>query len=496
MKALKQLAGETALYGISTVVPRLLNFLLVPLHTYALANQADYGIIGKLLAYVAFLNVLYTYGMETSFFRFATKSPDRKKITQTIVTALLSTTLLFTVLLFIFSGSVASFINEPGKSIYVKLFAIVVALDALSVIPFASLRLDSKAKKYVAIKILNVLVAIGLNLFFFLPAVLGKPDMFAPIFSFKPEHAAYYVFIAFIAGSLVQLLFFLSFYIKTKLSFKWTTFKPIWNYGWPLLILGFAGIANEVFDRAIMDQWLPGSEAENKTQLGIYNACYKLGMILNIAVAAFRMGAEPFFFRNADKTDAKPLYAATLKYFVIFSLLIFLGVLFYLNIFKRFIDEPYWEGLYIVPYILMAYVFLGIFYNLNIWYKLTDQTKIGMYITIVGAAFTVALNYFLLPKVGILGAAIATLAAYIIMCIISYLWGRKYYPIPYEKGNIIFYILMATGIYLLFRFLGDSLQLNNWTQMAFNTLGLLFFVGVVFFKERKELKLLFDRTDT
>ncbi len=495
MKAVRRLAKETIIYGLTTVIARALNLILTPLQTYALNDDtASYGVVTKLLAFVTFLHVIYTYGMETAFFRFATNSKEPRKVSETLSTSLVFTTLLFSAFLMVFSDQLATLINLPGKGLYVRLFGATVALDTLAVIPFAQLRLDSKPRKYMAIKVLNVVIAVLINLFFFLPGALDKPDMFAPLFTFNSADAPIYVFTAFIAASSVQLLVFLPFYLKRKLRWNKAIFAKAWNYSWPLIILGLAGMTNEVLDRMVLDSWLSGTEQYKKDQLGIYGASYKVGMILGMAVQAFRMAADPFFFKSGKAEASRVLFADVMKFFVLFSLTVLLGILMYLDLFARFIGPEFRQGLFIVPYVGLASVFLGIFYNLNIWYKLTDKTHFGMYVTVVGAIVTVALNWFLLPTIGILGAAIATLAAYVVMSVISYFLGQKYFPVPYQVGRILGYIALVLLIYLSFTWFSNQLGLEaGWSRMAFNTPGLLIFIGIVYVAEKENIKALFAR---
>jgi len=497
LKAVRSLAKETVIYGLTTVFARLLNQVLTPVQTYALNNDlSSYGIITKLMAYVAILNIIYTYGMETAFFRFSTNSKNPKKVGETISTSLLFSTACFTTILFLFAPQLATFINEPGKAIYVQLFAVLVALDTLAVIPFSQLRLDARPKRYMFVKLLNVSVAVCMNLFFFLPGALKQPDLFEPIFTFNSEHAPFYVFASFITASAVQLLVFLPYYVKRRLKWDKSVFNKAWNYSWPLIIFGLAGMINEVLDRIVIEKWLSGTPEYRAEQLGIYGACYRIGMILAMAVRAFRMGADPFFFRSGKEAASRQVFADVLKFFVIFSLTVFLGLTLYIDLISLMVGPNFRAGLYLVPYICMAGVFLGIVFNLNIWYKLTDNTKIGMYVAIAGAVVTVILNYILLPipEVGILGAAIATLAAYVTMAVISYFLGQKYFPVPYQTGRILSYIAVAVVIYIGITQASNALGFTpGWRRMLFNTPALLLFLGIIYVAEKENLKALFAR---
>ncbi|MFN0274136.1 MAG: polysaccharide biosynthesis C-terminal domain-containing protein [Chitinophagales bacterium] len=458
--SLRKLAGQTAVYGLSTILVRMLNYLLAPLHTRVFLDQGDYGAISELYAYVTFLNVIFMYGMETAFFRFAKNGnslQQNRTVFSTAQTSLLFTTLIFLFPLLFLSGNIANVLQYPGQGEYVIYFALIIAFDTLVNIPFAKLRLENKPWKYFTIKLVNVGINIFFNFFFLLPALTGNDKLFAFTgFVYKPELGVAYVFMANLIASTVTFLIFTRTFFN--LHFDRTLWKKMMRYGLPLIIIGLAGMINETIDRILLKYWLPGTPAENLKQVGIYSAVYKISIFMTLAVQAFRMGAEPFFFNNAAEKNAPRTYADVMKYFVIVCCFIFLLVGMFPEVFKIIIGENYHEGLFIVPILLMANLFLGIYYNQSVWYKLTDKTTFATLIPIVGAAITLVLNFLLIPKIGYQGSAWATLACYGGMVILSYIIGQKYYPVPYNLRKILLYLVLS----VLFCLLG--LQCVKWFE--------------------------------
>ncbi|MBW6459971.1 MAG: oligosaccharide flippase family protein [Bacteroidales bacterium] len=494
MNPLKKLAGQTLVYGMGTIVPRLLNyFLLTPFYTRVFIT-GEYGVITELYAYVAFLLVLLTYGMETAFFRFAEKEPDTRKVFGTSVVSLFVTSSLFVLLVLLFNQPIADLIKYGDHKEYITWFAIIVALDAFTAIPFAYLRQRNKALRFSVIKIVNVLVNIGLNFFFLwlAPKMLANnPESWVRLI-YDPTIGVGYAFIANLVASGITLLLLLPDLLRIRPSADTELLRRMLRYAFPLLIVGLAGMVNEVADKIIfkyliiVPDGVPDPEAYAMGQLGIYGAAYKLSVLMTLFIQMFRYAAEPFFFAQVKEENAKKVYADVMKYFIIFGLFIFLGVTLFIDIVKYFIGPDYREGLFIVPIVLMANLLLGITFNLSIWYKLNDMTRYGAYIGLTGAAVTIIMNVLLVPKLSYLGAAIGHFSAYLVMVILSYIWGQKYYRIEYQLRRIGFYGLLAAGLFLVSYFMPFE---SKSISLAFNSLLFTIFLGIVVYKEKRDFVL-------
>jgi len=478
---LKKLAGQTAVYGLSSILGRLLNYLLVPLYTRLFAPEV-YGIVTELYAYVTFLLILLTYGMETGFFRFVQDKSIFDKVYSSVLTSLFVTSSAFIVLLLIFLKPVAGWMQYGANPEYILWIGIIVALDAVISIPFAKLRLQNKAWKFATIKLINIGITIGLNLFFLVlcpKLYVSNPDS-SLLIVFSPEIGVGYVFISNLIANLLTLLMLIPEIFNIKFSFDKVLLKKILIYAMPLLIAGFAGMINETLDRIIL-KYLTPEHLNPMEQLGIYGANYKLAILMTLFIQMFRYAAEPFFFNNKNESNAKELYAKATKYFIICGLLIFLGVMFYIDFIKYFIDKDYHEGLKVVPVLLLANLFLGIFFNFSIWYKLNDMTKYGAYLAIFGAMITIVLNVILVPIFGYVGSAWATLICYFAMMVLSFYWGQKFYKVPYNLLNAGFYFMLAAVLYAMSMFLRPDSQLMVY---ILNSGLLIVFIGVFTFKER------------
>jgi O-antigen/teichoic acid export membrane protein len=466
----RQFIKETFIYGIATIIPRVLNFLLVPLHTQSLP-VTDYAENTAFYVYAAFFNVLLTYGMETSFFRFFTDRKQKDRVLGTATISLLITTAFVFVVLFAQAAPVAAFV---GMSTYhFTLLLGVLLCDTLVVIPFAHLRASGKANRFTSLKLLNVGLYTGLNLVFlwWIPRTEGL---------FLQDDPVQYVFIANFVASATVFLFVLPFYFR--LSWQWSRpmQRQMLRYGAPIMIAGLAFVVNENLDKLLIRHYI------DDATMGAYSGCYKLAVFMTLFVQAFRLGAEPFFFKYAKQKDAPKVYALILKYFVICGCVLLIGVCVFLEPLKELLirNERYWIAIQIVPIILLANLFFGIYHNLSVWYKITDRTQIGMYISVGGALATIGLNVWLIPSIGFMGAAWATLLTYGAMATVSYLLSRRYYPIPYDMGRLAFYLLTSIGIagVYIYQFAG-SLYLG--------TLMLFVFLLLSFFLEKNELKQLF-----
>ena len=451
MSLYKSLFKQTAIYGIATVLPRMLSFLLVRLHT-DIMEPANYGEITTLMAYMVFLNVLLSYGMETSFFRFYNKETDKNSVVETSTLSVFWTSLVFLVIALFAREIIATLLQV--KVDYVIYAIWILVLDALSTIPFAKLRAFQRPKLFAIIKFLNVGLNLGLNFFFlyFLPKIVtANPDSILASF-YVENFQIGYVLLANVFASLATLLCFLPDYIKLKWIFNKVLWIQMLKYGYPILIAGLAFGINEHLDKILLDIF-----NVSKADIGAYGACYKLGLFMVLFRTAYTLGIEPFFFSHASNENAKETYATITKYFVIFGSLMTLGVIVFADVLKIVMirDSSYWNAMGVVPLIILANFFLGIYTNLSVWYKLTNQTHIGAYISIVGAIITLALNYLLIPTMSYYGSAIATIAAYGTMMLISYILGNKYYPIPYDMKKIGAYlgisILFSTVYFYLFR---------------------------------------------
>lgn len=493
MKAIKKLAGQTVVYGMGTIVPRLLNYLLLtPFYTRIFA-EGQYGIVTELYAYVAFLLVLLTYGMETSFFRFSSTEENKNRVYTTAMSTLFVSSSIFILLAILFSSSIATFIRYPSHSEYIIFFAIIVGMDAFLSIPFARLRQQNKAFRFAMIKIINVTVNIFFNFFFllFCPWFIEQnPDSVLTLV-YNEEIGVGYAFISNLIATVVTFFLLLPDIFRIRFSFDSALLKRMLAYAWPLLLVGLFGMINEVSDKLLFKFLIrvPENIADKNLyvleQLGVYGANYRLAVLMTLFIQMFRYAAEPFFFSHSREENAKDLYASVMKYFIIFCLFIFLLVTLFLGIFKYFIGPNFRSGLHIVPIILMANLLLGIFYNLSVWYKLTDKTLYGALIAFIGAVITIALNVVLVPDFGYSGAAWAHLSCYFVMVVLSFILGRKYYKIKYDLGNISIYFLLATGLYILSENIHVAVGFGLY---ALHASFLLIFLLAAYFLERKKYK--------
>jgi len=462
LNPIKRLAGQTAIYGTSSIVGRLLNYLLVPIYTRVFVTQ-DFGIFVEMYSYVAFLLVILTYGMETAFFRYAEKQKEIKDtVYSTSLISVLSTSTLFIIIVFINSEQLAALVQYPQHPEYIKWLALIVGLDALSNIPYAKLRAENKAIRFATIKLINIGINISLNLFFlvFCPWVLNNEYTFLADFVNKvydPQIGVGYIFISNLIASISAVVLLLPQIISSNWNFDIVLWRSMLIYAIPLLLGGLAGVANEALDKLLLKYMLPRDVA--MSQVGIYGACYKISIMMTIFIQAFRFAAEPFFFAHARTQNAKELYGEVMKYFVIVCLLIFLSIMLFIDVVQHFVGEEYREGLIVVPILLLANMFLGIYFNLSIWYKITGRTHFGAIFALSGALITLLLNIWWIPLIGYVGSAWATLICYMTMTLLSYFIGKRYYPIKYDERKIISYIAFGIGIYLLSKLLVDSIPL-------------------------------------
>jgi O-antigen/teichoic acid export membrane protein len=478
---IKKLAGQTIIYGLGTIVPRFLNYLLTPLLTYAF-TPAEFGINSELYAYIAFLNVVFTYGMETTFFNFNAKHENKSEVYNTAMLSLLSSTLLFGLVLFLFSSTIADALTTPNAS-YPAQFIIwsilIIASDSITAIPFAKLRAENKALKFSILKLSNVLINFGLTIFFVYVCKKAFDNNERNFFSalYNPNIGIGYAFLANLIANVFTFLFLSKQIFSIPLKWNMPLLRQMLSYTWPLIILGLAGMVNETLDRIILKKLMVDKEEAQIAQ-GIYGACYKIAILMTIFIQAFRFAAEPFFFGKAQERDSKKSYALIMKYFIIFCLFLFLGTVMNLDWIKYFIDEPYREGLKVVPILLMANLFLGVVYNLSIWYKLSAMTKFGAAIALTGAAITIAINIIFVPVFSYTACAWATFLAYGGMMVLSYVLGQKYFPVKYNLRAITVYSSLALGLYLIsFTYQDLSTPL---LRLVLNNLFVISFAWIVY----------------
>lgn len=481
MSRLKTLYKQTFIYGLATVVPKMISFLLVRLHTdkSVLSNVADYGDVSLIFAYFVLFNVLLAYGMETAFFRFFNSDEHKKTVLSTSAISLLLTSTMVLAIGYIFRSDLSSLVHIDAD--YIVLVLWILFFDALVIIPFAYLRALGKTIKYTVVKLTNVILNLGLNivLLLYLKSWAETSTLWQTFY--KPDFEVHYIFIANVIASGVTLLLLISFYFKLNYSFSTTLWKKMLRYAFPVLVAGVAFSINEAFDRILLERLLP--ENLSKDAIGTYSACYKLALFMMLFATAYRLGVEPFFFNNAKDTDAKTNYAKILEFFVIFGALILLSVVVFIDVLKLILipNEAYWEAMTVVPILLLAYLFLGIYHNLSVWYKITDRTKFGAYISIFGALITLLINIIFIPKFGYMASATATLFAYATMAVTSYTLGKKHYAIPYNLKKI--------GLYLAMSIMFSGLSFYVFRGHYFiGILLILILITVIWIKEKNFLK--------
>ena len=488
MSSIKKLAGQTMWYGVSSMAARFINYLLTPFLTYTLAKTSDYGKMSLIYAAIPVLNVIFTYGFETAYFRFASRKEYKDSLYSTSAISLVFSTLLFTFLLWLARDSFAGIVGltDVPAIVYVSIF--VIAFDALSTIPFAKLRLEERPRKYALVKVGGILINIFFTWFFvgYCPSHADQVSNSFLIFIYNPDvNPIVYVLIANLIQSVFTLLLLSSEISEIKLKFNFPLWKEMIIYSLPLVIVGMGGMVNEVFDRLMLRWWQPGTVTFKEQQVGIYSACYKLAILITLFIQAFRLGAEPFFFKQAEGQNPQKVYARVMKFFVIIISCMFLVVSLYLDVWKIFIAPAYWPGLKVVPILLLANIFLGIYYNLSIWYKLTNKTSTGAYITLAGTVITIILNYIFIPHYGFVACAWATFLCYFTMMVLCFIWGQKAYSIPYAWKKLCAYIVIVVLLYfiheaIIYFFKGN--RINYVTA----TLLLMLYIWFILKVERKE----------
>ena len=486
---MKILAKETAIYGVSSIVGKFLNWMLVPLYTYVLQQQSDYGIVTNLYAWTALLLVILTYGMETGFFRFANKEGENPQtVYSTSLIALFTTSLLFAVVCVIWQVPIANTLGYPSHSEFIALLGIVVAMDAFASIPFAYLRYRKRPLQFAALKLLFVFLNIALNLFFLV--LCPKIQDWGVISSwYDPNYGVGYVFVANILATGIQTLCLLPAILEggkhSKGLFSWTLLKQMLKYSLPLLVLGVCGIMNQTLDRILFPFFYEGADAQ--TQLGIYGACFKVAMVMMMFTQAFRYAYEPFVFAKHKDRESVAAYADAMKYYIIFSYMILLGMIFYLDLLKFIIAPSYWEGLKVVPVVLWTYIFQGVYFNLSFWYKLTDKTQWGAYFSLIGVVITFGLQAVFVPRIGYMASAASSTVCYLVIMLLSYIIGRRHLEIPYDLRRIGIYTGIVIAILAGYYGLAQLLPMNEWTKMGIGTILLIIYCTMFYRLDGKSL---------
>jgi len=492
MNIFKKLASETASYGVSTILGRSLNFLLVFIHTKVFMPD-DMGINNKLYSYVAIANIIYTYGMETAFFRFAAE--DKAKYYNIIQSAIIVSSISFSGILIVFSSPIINYLGYAGKETYLIWLALIIAIDAITAIPFARLRLEKQTKRFVKAKIINILINIILNIVFLLVfKKIAEGDYFLVLQPmakklYNPEIGAGYIFLANLIANASFFYFLRPEFRDFKFQFDHKEFKKLWIYAYPIMIMVLASTYNMVFDRLLLERLLPDGFYPNRTSqqaLGIYGSVYKLSIFMSLATQAFRYAAEPFFLSKTDDKNSPENLAQVTKWFLITCIFIWLGVSLNLDVLKTLFlgQRIYWEGIVVVPVLLLANLFLGVYYNISVWFKLNNKTYFGTLITFIGLGITIIANIMLIPRIGYMGCAIAFLISCFSMTALCYLLGQRYYPVPYKIESALGYIFSAgLLIYCVMQIRFDNL----WFSIPYHTILLLLYTACVVIVERKTI---------
>jgi O-antigen/teichoic acid export membrane protein len=480
MNEIRTLAKQTAIYGFGTIVPRFLNYGIITFFYTRIFVKAEYGVITELYAWMVFLLIVLTYGMETGFFRFAQKKEDSARVYSTSLLSLLITSSLFVILVYVFIGPVAAFFNYRENHDYIKLFAAIIAIDAFTAIPFAWLRKENRPVVFSIIKVTNVIITIVTVLFLLLwaPGIYERSDgWFRSVYD--PNYRVGYVFVANLVGSIFTLIMLLPYILKIKFVFD----RAIWNkmigYSFPLMIAGLAGSINDTLDKVILRRMV--GEENGLATVGEYGAGYKIAVLMALFIQMFRFAAEPFFFERAKHENAKETYAYVMKYFVIIMLIVYLGINLYISGVQLIIDKTFRDAIIVVPIVSMGYLLYGIYINHSIWYKLNDLTRFGIYITVIGGVITVLINVFFIPVYGYIASAWAHIAAYGAMIIASFIFARNHYRVKYNMKELIPYFVLAIGMVIFSRLYNYK---NLVSELLINTIFIAGFIVYAQFQDK------------
>jgi len=488
LSSIKKLAGETIWYGGSSIAARFLNYLLTPYLTAKLSGPG-YGEMSLVYAAIPFLNVVFTYGLETAFFRFSQKEEHRKDIYSTASISIFISTAILSFLLFSGQNALTNFLKLNDHPEFIRYSIIIIALDTLTTLPFAKLRQEGRPVKFAMVRISNILLTIGLTYFFIsvCPKIVAHDPKGLIAHYYIKDYGVGYVILANVIASAFTFLLLLKEFLTIRFRFNGALWRQMLIYSLPLLVAGFGGMINETFDRIMLGWWAPvKSVSAAKNEVGIYSACYKLSILITLFIQAFRMGAEPFFFKQAVGANPQRTYARVMKFFVMTITVMFLVVVLYLDIWKHFIrNKTFWDGLKVVPILLLANMFLGIYYNLSIWYKIIHKTMYGAWITIAGAVITLAINAAFIPYYSYMACAWATFFCYGSMMVMSFVWGQKHYRIPYAWKKLCAYIVIVVLLFFLHKGITGLYQ-NRYFSWGLATLLLLIYCRFLTLVERSE----------
>ena len=478
-------------YGLSSIAARFINYLLTPYLTYShVISKSQYGDMSTLYAALPILNILFTYGFETAYFRFSSKEEYKSTIYSTTTWSLLFSTLIFTGILWLNQSVIGKSIGLLDSPRLIQYAILVIAFDTLSTIPFARLRQEGRPVKFAFVKIAGITINMFLTWFFIgycAGTIENNPESSLNLVFDTNANPIIYIVLANLVQSIFTLLLLFSEIKSIRFKFNTKLWKEMMLYALPLLIVGFGGIINETCDRLMLSHWLPGSEEFRKGQVGIYSACYKLSILITLFIQAFKMGAEPFFFKQAESGNPQRVYARVMKFFILVISVMFLVVSLYLPIWKYFIGAQYREGLIVVPILLLANIFLGIYYNLSVWFKLSNKTIAGTYITLIGTAITLIVNYFFIPTFGYMASAWATFLCYGTMMVLSFIWGQKQYYIPYAWKKLVAYMVIVIVLFFIQKGI-TLLWSNQWFALTVSTVLLYAYCWFIFLVEKKEFK--------
>ena len=492
MSDIKKLANQTLWYGVPTIASRFLSYATNIFLFWLYAEPASTAAITQLYAVIPFLNIVFTYGLETSYFRFA-QTIEKKKLYNLFMSCLIFTTIFFTSLLIWQAPIIADWISMPKHPEYVVWMAWILFFDTLTVIPFAKLRQEGKPKRFAFIKVINILISVGATVFFLgiCPKIAATNPTSFLLYFYNPSIGIGYYVIANLAATIITFLLLAKELVAFRFLFDGSLLKQVINYSYPLIIVGLGGMINEMLSRLVYTRVLNLSEAEEQHQLGVFGANYKVAILITIFIQVFKMGAEPFFFNKSKDEDAPRTYARVMKFFVIACCFMWLAISTNLSLIKHFAygknAAAYSEGLSIIPILAMGSVFLGIYYNLSVWYKLTNKTMFGAWITLAGAVITIVLNILLIPLFGYNGSAWATLICYAFMMVVSYVQGQKHYRIPYVHKKLLAYITIVVALFFMHKLINFYFP-NIWLGTAVSLLLLWAFGWFIVLVEKKEMK--------
>ena len=490
---LKKLAGQTALYGVSTILGRILTYAMVPLYTLVF-EASSYGIVTELYAYVAFFNILYTFGMETAYFRFTARAKGDEVAEREVYYAVWTTVFIISTftsgLLLLNADAIAHSLGYADLGYIVSWLAIILWIDAIVAVPYARMRHENKALQFTVTKLSAIVFQVVLNLFFLLllPKVHASSGWLDSLY--RLDLGVGYVFLANLIGNAIIPLMLWRYLWETRFRFDAAILRPMLIYAFPIFLMGIGGMINENIEKILLNDLLPPNFYPDKTSqeaLGVYGACYKLSIFMMLAIQAFRYAGEPFFFSSAEDKTAPRLFAQVMHYFTVFSILILVGVSVNVDLLGRiFLRNPaYWDALYVVPFLLFAKLLYGVYINLSIWFKLSDKTYFGTITSVVGAGVTLAGNFLLIPVLGYLGSAIASIACFLVMCLVCYYYGKKYYPIPYNFVPTFWYLVAA----LLVIYASFKIDLeNDLVKNVMNVSIAVIFATVIFILEKSQLQ--------